>query len=170
MFGCAPGSIVDGPGIRYGVFVQGCPHRCPGCHNVKSQRPFAGKDKPIQEIYDDIMEHPSTSGVTFSGGEPFEQPAGLAELGRMLKDKNVNIWCYTGYLYEDLLKKPEAVELLDVIDVLVDGPFVLEKKSMDCLYRGSTNQRLIDMNKTRKTGKVETWTEEFKVPEKPASW
>lgn len=170
MFGEAPGSIVDGPGIRYGVFVQGCPHNCPGCHNQKSHKFGIGKDKNIEEIYNNILAAPSTQGVTFSGGEPFEQAEGLAELARMLKAKGYNIWCYSGYTYEQLLTKKGAIKLLDKIDVLVDGKFDQSKKSMDALYRGSTNQRIIDIKKTKETGQVVFWHEEFQVPERPASW
>ena len=168
MFGEAPGSIVDGPGIRYGVFVQGCPHNCPGCHNQASHEFGAGKDKNIEEIYNNIKAAPSTQGVTFSGGEPFEQAEAFAELGKLLKD--YNIWCYTGYTYEQLQNKPGADKLLAVIDVLVDGPFVQSKKSLDALYKGSTNQRLIDMNKTREAGHIVLWQDEFVVPSRPASW
>ena len=103
LYGTAPGSIVDGPGIRFGVFVQGCSHHCPECHNPKSQPHKGGVDTTVSEILQEFDEAESCEGVTLSGGEPFEQSEALAELARALQDKGVSVWCYTGYLFEDLM-------------------------------------------------------------------
>lgn len=188
MFGCAPESIVDGPGIRFGVFVQGCSHHCPGCHNPQSQPHNNNKIKTVGELITEIQASRSCSAVTLSGGEPFEQAESLAELACALKEKKYNIWCYTGFLYEDLLSISlghdcasqtkycnklhcdSVKKLLDNIDILVDGKFEEELKSYDCLYRGSTNQRLIDMKRTKTEQKVIEWLQDFELPERPSSW
>lgn len=172
LYGTAPGSIVDGPGIRFGVFVQGCTHHCPDCHNPKSQPHVGGIEKTVSEIIDEFDAADSCAGITLSGGEPFEQAEALAELAEAFKQKRTNVWCYTGYLFEDLMSfasgesTPAATKycnethaagifkLLKNIDVLVDGPFLKEQKSYDALFRGSTNQRLIDIPKTLERGEI----------------
>lgn len=172
LYGTAPGSIVDGPGIRFGVFVQGCTHHCPDCHNPKSQPHEGGIEKTVAEIIAEFDAADSCAGITLSGGEPFEQAEALAELAEAFKQKRTNVWCYTGYLFEDLMSfasgesTPAAtkycnegnaagiLKLLKNIDVLVDGPFLKEQKSYDALFRGSTNQRLIDLPKTLERGEI----------------
>ena len=158
LFGTANDSIVDGPGLRYVVFTQGCPHKCKGCHNPESQEFQDNKIMEVDDIVDDVKSNPLVQGVTLSGGEPFSQVEPCAELAEKLKAQGYNIWCYTGALYEnhaEEAKDNEAVaKLLDNLDVLVDGPFIEEKMSYSADWRGSTNQRLIDMNKTREAGKV----------------
>lgn len=165
--GIVDDSIVDGPGLRYTIFVQGCPHHCPECHNPQTHCFDGGQERTLQSLMVDILENPLLYGVTFSGGEPFCQPEALAALGRQIKKKNLNIICYTGYTYEKLLEKAEdetgIMELLDVTDVLVDGPFIIEKRDLNLLYRGSTNQRLIDLTAMRNAGdrtKVILWQEQ----------
>ena len=147
--GIEPESIVDGPGFRYVVFVQGCPHHCEGCHNPQSHSFEDGYLKDIDEIVDEIKENPLLSGVTFSGGEPFCQAEGLYNLAVKVKELNKNIYVYSGYTYEKLLEmaknEPYKKKLLDICDVLIDGPFVLEKRDLTLLYRGSTNQRIINL-------------------------
>lgn len=147
--GIEPESIVDGPGFRYVVFVQGCPHHCEGCHNPQSHSFDDGYLKDIDEIVDEIKENPLLSGVTFSGGEPFCQAEGLYNLAVKVKELNKNIYVYSGYTYEKLLEmaknEPYKKKLLDICDVLIDGPFVLEKRDLTLLYRGSTNQRIINL-------------------------
>ncbi len=142
-------SVVDGPGIRYVVFAQGCQHNCPGCHNPDTHDPHGGKSVAIEKILADIKKDPLLKGVTFSGGEPFLQAKPLALLGKKLKDAGYDIITYTGYIYEDLLKKaesnPDYLELLKVTDLLIDGPFLLEQRDLSLLYKGSTNQRTIDV-------------------------
>ena len=174
LYGTAPDSIVDGPGLRYAVFVQGCAHRCPGCHNPESQPAVGGTPTAISDVLADIRANKLITGVTLSGGEPFEQPAACATLARALKADGYNLWVYSGYLYEQLLARAEAepavAELLAIIDVLVDGPFVEGRKSYALKWRGSDNQRLIDVPRSQAEGRVVLWSNESYVPEKPPSW
>lgn len=156
-------SIVDGPGLRLAVFTQGCFHNCPGCHNPQTHDPDGGKFVDIGEIAAMARENPLLAGVTFSGGEPFLQADALAKLADMLKPK-MNIIAYTGYTYERLLKMPEARPLLDRIDILIDGPFIEAEKSMDLMFRGSRNQRAINIPESLKSRKiVEAWKPERKA-------
>ena len=161
VYGIEPESIVDGPGLRYAIFVQGCSHHCPGCHNPESQPAQGGTVYDVEDIFADIRSMRLVRRVTFSGGEPFEQPEALAELAKMLKAAGYEIWSYTGYLYEDLLRRdpetPEGAatqELLSYVDVLVDGPFVLSLRSLELKWCGSSNQRLIDLTAMRRAGSV----------------
>lgn len=162
LYGLVGDSIVDGPGFRVTVFTQGCPHNCPGCHNPESHDPAGGKLWALDDIEAKFSGNPLLDGITLSGGEPFAQPAACAELARRAHAKGLNVWTFTGYLYETLLEKAAEDEgsaaLLNQTDVLVDGPFLLEERSLDLLYKGSKNQRLIDMAQTRRTGKVALWT------------
>ncbi|MBP3360437.1 MAG: anaerobic ribonucleoside-triphosphate reductase activating protein [Clostridia bacterium] len=155
LFGTANDSIVDGPGIRYAVFVQGCPHRCPGCHNPGSHNFEGGYIKSIEELASEIKNNPLLDGVTFSGGEPFCSAEELSYLASLL---DMNVFCYTGYLFEELVrganKENHWGELLSCIDVLVDGKFEAEKKSYELLFKGSSNQRIIDVPESLKTGSV----------------
>lgn len=145
-------SIVDGAGIRFAVFVQGCPHNCPGCHNPETHDFGGGKIYDTDRLFELCTENPLCTGVTFSGGEPFCQAAALYELGNRLKSQGKNLWCYSGWTFEELLKKAETEpftkKLLEITDVLVDGRFELSKRSLTLKYRGSTNQRLIDVPKS----------------------
>lgn len=172
LYGTAADSIVDGPGLRFAVFVQGCSHHCPGCHNPGSQAFEGGTTVAIAELVEDIRKNGLVRDVTISGGEPFDQAEACAELASQLKARGYKLWTYTGYVYEDLAARDdEAVRtLLDMTDVLVDGPFVLSKKSLGLKYRGSSNQRLIDMEKTRTKGSVTLWESFESFPTKPPSW
>lgn len=188
VFGLVPDSIVDGPGLRYGIFVQGCSHGCPGCHNPESHDPHTGEVTTVDAIMKDIAANKLISGVTLSGGEPFEQAAVCAEIGKRAHELGLNVWTYTGYRYEDLLAlahgersltEQEALlldtegvaSLLATTDVLVDGPFVESLKSLGLQWRGSSNQRVIDMVATRKQGAVVLWSQELDLPEgRPANW
>lgn len=149
-------SIVDGPGLRFTVFCQGCPHDCEGCHNPDTHDFSGGYDCDIDKILAAIDENPLLDGVTFSGGEPMCQPEAFSLLAAELKKRELNIVTYTGYTYEELLKisekRPAVGELLELTDLLVDGRFVLAERDLTLLFRGSTNQRVIDMNLTRKSG------------------
>ncbi len=149
--GIEPESIVDGEGIRYVVFVQGCPHHCPGCHNPESHPFGGGRPVGIDELFKEICDNPLLKGVTFSGGEPFCQPEPLAELARMAHGKGLNITTYTGYRYEELLQMQDqgVAALLGQTDVLIDGLFLLEEKDLTLAFRGSRNQRIIDMREKR---------------------
>lgn len=140
-------SIVDGPGIRFTIFTQGCPHNCKGCHNPQTHDFSGGTIVDTDELLAKIRENPLLDGVTFSGGEPFCQAEPLAHLGRQIKDLGLNIVTYTGYTFEKLLaegNKNHWYELLEVTDYLIDGPFILEQKDWNIRFRGSSNQRYID--------------------------
>ncbi len=145
--GIEPESIVDGEGIRYVIFVQGCPHHCPGCHNPESHPFDGGSARDIDELFRQICENPLLKGVTFSGGEPFCQPEPLAELAQRVHGRGLDVTTYTGYRYEELLAMPDAgvAALLAQTDVLIDGPFVMAEKDLTLPFRGSRNQRIIHL-------------------------
>lgn len=147
-------SIVDGPGLRLTVFTQGCPHHCPGCHNPQSHDFSGGELRDTDEILDIMRDNILLDGVTLSGGEPFAQPEACAEIAKAAHEAGLNVWCYTGYTFEELLKGcPEWLELLKHVDVLVDGPFVMSLRTLDARFRGSSNQRILDAPRSLKTGK-----------------
>lgn len=150
-------SAVNGPGVRYVVFTQGCPHHCPQCQNPETWNPEGGKEYPLETLLNDILATNYIDGVTLSGGDPFVQSEALTVLCQELKKKGLNIWSYTGYTYDELIRGdagPYALELLKNLDVLVDGPFVISLLSKECLFRGSTNQRLIDVPRSLREGKA----------------
>lgn len=150
-------SIVDGTGLRYVIFAQGCPHHCYQCHNPSTHCFTGGELRQTEELISDIFANPLLKGVTFSGGEPMEQAEAFLEIVHMLNSEEINaryqrkkrmdIWCYTGYLYEDILNFGSRYqkELLNHVDVLVDGKFVLEQKTIEKPFVGSSNQRVIDI-------------------------
>ena len=150
-------SIVDGPGLRFTVFCQGCPHDCEGCHNPATHDCEGGYDCEISKIIAAVDENPLLDGVTFSGGEPMCQPEAFAALAGELKKRKLNIMVYTGYTYEELLRlaetRPAIGKLLELTDYLVDGRFVLAQRDLTLPFRGSANQRILDMEKTREAGK-----------------
>lgn len=154
--GIVDDSIVDGRGIRMTVFVQGCPHHCPGCHNPQTHAFDGGEWDDTDRIFESFCENPLLKGITFSGGEPFCQPKPLKELADRVHGFKKDVTIYTGWTYEQLcdMHDPDVDALLDVCDVLVDGPFIEELKDLELLFRGSSNQRLIDMKRTRKNGRV----------------
>lgn len=154
LFGTANDSIVDGPGLRYAVFTQGCPHNCEGCHNPNSHDMNGGYFEEIDSIMEKIRKNPLLDGVTLSGGEPFMQPAECAEIARRAHKMGLNVMVYTGFTFEELLKNEQYMELLKNTDILVDGKFVLAKKSIDLNFKGSSNQRIIDVPKSLETGKT----------------
>lgn len=150
--GIEPESIVDGPGFRYVLFVQGCPHHCHGCHNPESWTFDAGKDMTVDQIFEEIRKKKGLRGVTFSGGEPFEQAPALVDLAKKIKDSGLTLMSYSGYTLEELEARHDAVtdELLCMLDILVDGRYDEKLRNLTLVYCGSENQRVIDMNKTRK--------------------
>ena len=154
VFGIANDSIVDGPGLRLTVFTQGCPHRCPGCHNPQSHDFDGGRDMDTDEIIRLMRDNVLLDGLTLSGGDPFCQPIPCAELARAAHAGGLNVWAYSGWTFEQLLKMPECAPLLKEINILVDGPFILEKRSLECRWRGSTNQRLIDVPASLREGNM----------------
>ena len=143
--GTIPESIVDGPGIRYVLFTQGCPHRCPGCHNPQTHDFSGGREMTVEALLADITARPYVKAVTFSGGEPFAQPEPLAELAAGLKARGFHLMSYSGYIFEELLALPGARPLLEQLDLLVDGPFVEARKDIGLRFRGSANQRVLDV-------------------------
>ena len=149
-------SIVDGKGIRMTVFTQGCPHHCPGCHNPQTHDFTGGTEEDTDEIFERFCENPLLRGITFSGGEPFCQPVPLKALADRVHSVKKDVTIYTGWTYEQLIAMhdPDVDALLSVCDVLVDGPFVEALKDPDLLFRGSENQRLIDMRATHETGNI----------------
>ena len=161
--GVEPESVVDGPGFRYAIFVQGCPHHCEGCHNPQSHAFDGGYTVALSRLYDDIASNRHLKGVTFSGGEPFCQPKELVPLGREVKKLGLGVMTYTGYTYEQLVREndPDRMALLGLSDVLVDGPFILKQRDITLTFRGSENQRVIDMNKTRESGKIVLYEFEY---------
>ncbi len=153
-------SIVDGPGIRLTLFVQGCPHKCEGCQNPHTHDFSGGSDMTLGDILDKITANPLLDGVTFSGGEPFCQAHKLAELGREVRSIGLNIIAYTGYTYEYLMSNGNEengyCELINVCDYIVDGPFIMSQRNLTLRFRGSENQRIIDVKKSQAAGTIIT--------------
>ena len=147
--GIVTDSIVDGPGIRTAIFCQGCPHHCPGCHNPETWEFGCGTPMEEEAILEIVRANPLCRGVTFSGGEPFAQAEGYARLARLLKNAGYEVASYSGYTFEELLRGTKAQkELLEAIDVLIDGPFLLQERSLELVFRGSRNQRILDVPKS----------------------
>ena len=136
-------SIVDGEGLRFTLFVQGCSHRCKGCHNPQTHDPNGGREVTEQEIIAEMLSNPLLDGLTLSGGEPFDQDSSCAIIAKAAKDAGLNVWAYTGYTLEQLQER--GSELLQYVDVLVDGPFMLDQRSLSLKWRGSHNQRIIKL-------------------------
>lgn len=156
-------STVDGPGIRLVVFAQGCKRHCRGCQNPSTMDYNGGKEVAIEDILKDIEADPLIDGISFSGGECFDQPEAFAELAIKIKEKkNFKICAWSGYLYEELIADASKKKLLENIDYLVDGPFVLEKKSLTLKWRGSSNQRLVDVQESLRQNQAVV-VEDFKL-------
>ncbi len=155
-------SVVDGPGIRLVFFVQGCPFRCAGCHNSATQKFSGGKLYDIDDILKIIAEQQHIDGITFSGGEPFFQAPALAVLGEKIKETGANIVTYSGFTFEEILCKTKSNQdwrrLLKVTDILIDGPFEQERKNLSLPFRGSDNQRLVDVSLSLNSGRVVFFT------------
>ncbi len=162
-------SIVDGEGLRAVVWTQGCPHNCLGCHNPGTHDFQGGYEVDIKEIKKEVESLEAVEGVTLSGGDPFMQVPACLEVAKSAHKNNLNVWCYTGFVFEHLLKLSETdkvlLEFLNEIDVLIDGRFVLEFKTLEAPFRGSSNQRVIDMKKSLKAKKV-VLVDKYKLTEK----
>lgn len=155
MYGLEQNSYVDGPGIRMSIFFQGCLHKCEGCHNPGSWPMYGGERVDTDELVKKMANDPLLDGITLSGGEPFLQPQAALTLASFARKKGLSVWCYTGYTFEKIAEwEDNRKTLLKNIDVLVDGPFKLEEKSLDIPWRGSRNQRLIDVQKSLEKGEV----------------
>lgn len=147
-------SIVDGDGLRAVIWTQGCSHNCKGCHNPETHDFTKGFLVDTEEVKEKISNLKLQDGITFSGGDPFFQPEAVMELAKYAKELGFSVWAYTGFTYEELLTLPKQRELLNYIDVLIDGKFILEQKSLAIKFRGSTNQRIIDVVKSLKQGRT----------------
>jgi len=158
-------SVVDGPGVRFVVFAQGCLHHCRGCHNPETWDPDEGREITLRALTKELRKVPvSVKGITLSGGEPFLQPREMAMLASKAHSLGLSVTVYTGYLYEELIQmaltNPEIGLLLDETDILVDGPFVEDLKDIQLRFRGSKNQRVIDLLATKATGRISLVPEE----------
>ena len=155
-------TTVDGPGFRTSIYCAGCAHECVGCHNPQSWNFGAGEVRTIDSLLEEVMADPFAD-VTFSGGDPLYQADAFALLARRIKEvSHKNIWCYTGFRYDQLLHSESARCLLSYVDVLVDGPFVQSLRDADALFRGSANQRLIDIPQSLAKGEVVLWERNLK--------
>lgn len=154
-------SIVDGPGFRYVIFTQGCPHNCKGCHNPQTHPFEGGFEANIESILSAFAENPLLCGITFSGGEPFCQAQALIPLAEAVKNMKKSVMAYTGYTLEELLKMskqtPSITELLKLCDILVDGRYIEEQRDLTLRFKGSRNQRVIDMKKYFETGEIKEY-------------
>lgn len=161
-------SIVDGLGIRTVIWTQGCPHNCLGCHNPSTHSFDDGKLIDIEDIKEELNILSGQDGITFSGGDPMCQPAACYEIAKHAHKIGLNVWCYTGYTYEALLNlgktKPSIIQFLNEIDVLIDGKFILNEKSYDLKFKGSKNQRIINVRESLNTGQVCLNEIDFKTP------
>jgi anaerobic ribonucleoside-triphosphate reductase activating protein len=144
-------SVVDGPGLRYVIFTQGCPHHCPGCHNSQTHNFAGGYEVSIDEILSMLAKVKLIAGITLSGGEPFAQAAACAELAKAVKKQGLNVVTYSGYYYTELRQMAEKdsaiAELLEATDILIDGPYDATQKNLNLPFRGSSNQSIIHFEK-----------------------
>ncbi len=156
--GLVDDSIVDGPGFRLAVFTQGCPHNCPGCHNPETHDFAAGKTDDTEHIISVMRENALLDGVTLTGGDPFCQSLPCALIAEAAHENGLNVWAYSGWTFEELIKMAYAdtsvLRFLKSTDVLVDGPFILSERTLELRFRGSRNQRLIDVPASLAAGRA----------------
>lgn len=156
--GIAYESLVNGPGMRRVYFSQGCKHNCLGCFNPDTHDFYGGEELHMDNLIEDALNNPMLKGITFSGGDPLERASEFAYMAKAFKKSGLNIWCYTGYTFEDVLENMKLnkglKELIQNIDVLVDGKFDISKKDESLRFRGSSNQRVIDIKKSLEVEKV----------------
>ncbi len=146
-------TTVDGPGWRSSVYCAGCRHACPGCHNQETWSFTAGTSTPVDEIFERLKK--TEGNITFSGGDPMYQAEAFTELAqRIVNELHRTIWCYTGFLYEEVLADATMSKMLPYLEVLVDGPFIEKERNLDLMFRGSNNQRLVDVQQSLKAGRV----------------
>ncbi len=147
------GTSVDGVGLRTSIYCAGCRNRCEGCHNPQSWDEQGGEEMEVEELFRLIEE--ADMNVTFTGGDPMLHPEGFSTLARLVKERtDKTIWCYTGYTFEEVMADPERRKLLECVDVLVDGRFILAERDLSFRFRGSRNQRLVDVPHSMAEGKV----------------
>jgi len=150
-------SIVDGPGLRFVVFTQGCNIRCKDCHNKNTWDPTGGAEVQVSYVIDEMLSNPLTDGLTISGGEPFEQAADCLSLAAAAREKGLNVWIFTGKIFEKLLSEAkenkDIIKLLKQTDVLIDGRYIASERTHALKWRGSKNQRVLDMPKSLLAGK-----------------
>lgn len=149
-------SIVDGKGIRLAVFTQGCIHNCQGCHNPQTHDLNGGEEVDVKKIIELIKENPLLDGITLTGGEPFLQAEQSAKIAEAAHSLGLNVWTYTGFTYEEIMAShnDDFIGLLKETDVLIDGKFILSERSLELKFKGSKNQRIIDVKKTLESGEV----------------
>lgn len=147
------GTTVDGVGLRTSIYFAGCPHHCEGCHNPQSWDAGGGYEISIDDLVSRVVEN--ELDVTFSGGDPLLQIVPLTELARRIKETGKNIWCYTGYTFENIISSPSLSSILQYVDVIVDGRFIQSQRNISLHFRGSENQRVIDVKKSV-TGEIVT--------------
>lgn len=157
--GIVEDSIVDGPGLRLVLFAQGCPHMCPNCHNPETHPPYAKEPVSIDKVIVLLMKNSLCTGLTLSGGEPFAQAKSFSKVALAARKKGLNIWAYTGYTYEELIHGNTTengfIHLLELCDVLVDGRYIDSLRSLDLDFRGSANQRILDVPASLATGQAQ---------------
>lgn len=153
------GTTVDGPGFRTSIYFAGCGHHCPGCQNPSTWDAEAGHKMTMDEIMQVINEN--NFNVTFSGGDPLYQIDEILPLAQTIKESGRTIWCYTGFTYEQIASSSHLYRILPLIDVLVDGPFVESLRDISLLFKGSSNQRLIDVPQTLAKGEITLWESDF---------
>ncbi|MGI6180507.1 MAG: anaerobic ribonucleoside-triphosphate reductase activating protein [Agathobaculum sp.] len=156
-------SIVDGPGFRFALFTQGCPHHCPGCHNPQTHDFAGGSEVALDDVLREACRSPLVKGITFTGGEPFCQPEPLYALAVELKKKGKHLMAYSGFTFEQLLEStdPYVRKLLSQLDLLVDGPFIEAEKNIDLQFRGSANQRVLDVPASL-AANAPVWNEKYR--------
>ena len=150
------GTSVDGPGLRTSIYMAGCNHHCPGCHNPASWNPQGGEERSLDELMQVIAYNEAP--VILSGGDPLQQPDGTrALISRIKHELGYNVWCYTGYTWEEIVNDPKLFKVVQELDVLVDGPFKMAERDISLRFRGSRNQRLIDVQRTLDSGVLTLW-------------
>lgn len=154
IYGLVNDSIVDGPGFRLAVFTQGCPHNCEGCHNPESHSFDGGTVMTTEEIIGKMNDNPLLDGITITGGDPFCQPAPCAVLARAAHASGLSVWAYSGWTYDAIAADPDKRALLENVDVLVDGPFILAQRTLEKRFMGSKNQRAIDVKASLAEGRA----------------
>ena len=149
-----PDSVVDGEGIRTVIWTQGCGHNCPGCQNPQTHDFNGGLEIDVEEVKEALNELKGQDGITLSGGDPLFQVDASYEIAKHAHELGMNVWCYTGFTYEEIVSNSKLCKILDQVDILVDGKFLLEEFSLDLQFKGSKNQRIIDVKKSLEEGKV----------------